>query len=133
MRLTRQRDGSSSVVVVEQCTVNDGVSASVMGTTNTRTSAWDNELADNACRKHKERTDFSGRYFAAENGCRGQEASVGSKLSHKPSEIHVYYRPKAWVTCNQKTFTIKEASDKMSRGLFFPHRVVHIRASQLGD
>jgi hypothetical protein len=91
------------------------------------------ELADNACRKHKERTDFSGRYFAAENGRRGQETSVSSKVSHKSSEIQVYYRPIAWVTGNQKTFTIKEASIKMSRGLFFPHRVMHVRASQLGD
>src|SRR6267154_3724570 len=108
-RLTRRKDWNSSVAIVGQCTVNDGVSASVTGTTNTRTSAWDNELADNACSKHKERTDFSGRYFAAENGSRGQEASVGSKVSHKSSEIQVYYRPIAWVTCNQKTSAIKEA------------------------
>jgi hypothetical protein len=40
-RLTRQRDESSFVAIVGQCTVNDGVSASVMGTTKTRTSAWD--------------------------------------------------------------------------------------------
>ena len=68
MRITRQKDESSSAVIGGLCTVNDGVSAFVMGTTNTRTSAWDNELADNACTKHKERTDFLGRYFAAEDG-----------------------------------------------------------------
>lgn len=113
--------------------MNDGVSASVMGTINTRTSAWDNELADNACREHKERTDFSGRYFATKDGRCSQEASVGPNVSHKASEIQVYHRPKAWVTRNQEIFTVKEASDEMSRKLFFPHRVIHIRASQLRD
>jgi hypothetical protein len=61
--------------------VNDGVSAFVMGTTNTRTTAWDDELADNACIKYKERTDFLGRYFAAEDGRGRQEASVHSRVS----------------------------------------------------
>jgi hypothetical protein len=113
--------------------VNDSVSASVMGTINTRTSAWDDELADNACREHKERTDFSGRYFATKDGRCSQEASVGPNVSHKASGIRVDYRPEAWVTRNQKIFTIKEASDKMSRKHFFPRRVIHIRASQLRD
>jgi hypothetical protein len=48
--ITRQRGGSSFVVTGGLCTVNDGVSATVMGTTDTRTSAWDDKLADNACR-----------------------------------------------------------------------------------
>ena len=61
--------------------MNDGVSAFVMGTTNTRTTAWDDELADNACIKYKERTDFLGRYFAAEDGRGRQEASVHSRVS----------------------------------------------------
>lgn len=98
--------------------MNGGVSAFVMGTTNTRTSAWDDELADNACTKHKERTDFLGRYFAAEDGRGGQEASVGTNVNHKSSEIQLCHQPKPWVTRNQEIFTIKEASDKMSKGLF---------------
>lgn len=56
-----------------------------MGTANTRTSAWDDELADNACRDHKEQTDFSGRYVAAKDSRCGQKASVGSDLSRKSS------------------------------------------------
>jgi hypothetical protein len=120
--ITRRKDASSSVVIEGLSTVNDGVSASVMGTTNARTSAWDDELADNACREHKERTDFSGRYFAAKDSRCSQEASVGPNVSHKASEIQIYYLPKAWVTCNQEIFTIKEASDKMSRNFFFHHR-----------
>ena len=58
--ITRQRDESSSAVAGGQCTVKDGVSASIAGTVNTRTSAWDDELADNACKEHNEGTDFSG-------------------------------------------------------------------------
>ena len=130
--ITRQRDGNSSVVIGGRCTVNDGVSAFVMGTTNTRTTAWDDELADNACIKYKERTDFLGRYFAAEDGRGGQEASVHSRVSLSP-EIQLCYGPKAWVTRNQEIFTIKEASDKLSRGRFSPRRVVHVRASQIRD
>jgi hypothetical protein len=127
MGITRQKDGSSSVVIGGLCTVSDGVSAFVMGTTNTRTSAWDDELADNACTKHKERTDFLGRYFAAEDGRGGQEASVGSKVSPKPSEIQLCHRPKARVTRNQEIFTIKETSDKISKGLLCPRGGAHTR------
>lgn len=75
--ITRQRDESSSAVAGGQCTVKDGVSASIAGTVNTRTSAWDDELADNACKEHNEGTDFSGGYFAAEDRRRSQEAPVG--------------------------------------------------------
>ena len=75
--ITRQRDESSSAVAGGQCTVKDGVSASIAGTANTRTSAWDDKLADNACKEHNERTDFSGGYFAAEDCRRSQEAPVG--------------------------------------------------------
>jgi len=114
--------------------VKDGVSASVMGTTNTTYfSLGHDELADKACGKHKERTDFSGRYFAAEDGRCGQEASVGSKVSHWSPGIQVYHRPIAWVTCNQEIFTIKEAGDRMSRGRSFLDRVMHIRGGQIGD
>lgn len=44
---------------------------------------------------------------------------LGSKVRYKSSKIQEYYRPIAWVTCNQKAFTIKKASDKMSRKLLF--------------
>ena len=106
--------------------MNDGVSAFVMGTTNTRTTAWDDELADNACIKYKERTDFLGGYFAAEDRRGGQKASVHSRVS-LPPEIQLCYGPKAWVTRNQEIFTIKEASDKMSKELLRPEGGAHTR------